>query len=106
MFRCHVCGKTEGRQELVSAVFDIDGKPVRVEQIPATICLHCGEPLFSRDTTERVRRMVHGKPRRSSPFRWMSLPIDSLNPLAPIRLAPTSPPSVQFTHHCSTDSRP
>jgi YgiT-type zinc finger domain-containing protein len=56
-----VCGKTESRQELVNEVFDIDGKPVRVEQIPATVCAHCGEPVFSRDTAERVRRMVHGK---------------------------------------------
>jgi hypothetical protein len=32
---------------------------MRVEQIPAMVCLHCGEPVFSRDTTERVRRMVH-----------------------------------------------
>lgn len=61
MFRCHVCGKTESRQELVSEVFDIDGKPVRVEQIPAAVCLHCGEPVFSCDTTERVRRIVHGE---------------------------------------------
>lgn len=61
MFHCHVCGNAEGRQELVSEVFDIDGRPVRVEQIPATVCAHCGEPVFSRDTTERVRRMVHGE---------------------------------------------
>ncbi len=61
MFRCHVCGKTEARQELVSEVFDIDGKPVRVEAIPATVCANCGEPVFSRETTERVRRMVHGE---------------------------------------------
>ncbi len=47
--------------ELVSEVFEIDDRPVRVEQIPATVCLHCGEPVFSRDTTERVRRMVHGE---------------------------------------------
>ena len=26
-----------------------------------TICLHCGEPKFSRNTTEQVRRMVHGE---------------------------------------------
>lgn len=67
MFRCHVCGKTEARQELVSEVFDIDGKPVRVEAIPATVCSNCGEPVFSRETTERVRRIVHGeaKPLRS-----------------------------------------
>ena len=61
MFRCHVCGKTESRQEVVSELFDIDGKPVRVEEIPATVCLHCGEPVFDRTTTERVRRMVHGE---------------------------------------------
>jgi HTH-type transcriptional regulator / antitoxin MqsA len=61
MFRCHVCGKTEGRQEFVSEVFDIDGKAVRVENIPATVCAQCGESVFSRETTEKVRRMVHGE---------------------------------------------
>jgi YgiT-type zinc finger domain-containing protein len=61
MFRCHVYGKTQSRQEQLTEVFDIEGKPVQVEQIPATVCLHCGEPMFSRDATERVRRMVHGE---------------------------------------------
>jgi HTH-type transcriptional regulator/antitoxin MqsA len=61
MFRCHVCGKTEGQEKFVSEVFDIDGKSVRVEQIPTTVCVHCGEPVFSRETTEKVRRMVHGE---------------------------------------------
>ncbi|HJT21370.1 MAG TPA: YgiT-type zinc finger protein [Nitrospira sp.] len=63
MFRCHVCGKTESREMLVSEVFDIDGKPVRVENIPATVCTNCREAVFSRETTERVRRMVHGEAR-------------------------------------------
>jgi len=61
MFRCHVCGKAEYRQECVNEVFDIDGKPVRVENVPATVCSHCGELAFSRETTEKVRRMVHGE---------------------------------------------
>lgn len=61
MFRCHVCGKSESRQEFVSEVFDIDGKAVRVENVPATVCAQCGEPVFSRETTEKVRRMVHGE---------------------------------------------
>ncbi len=61
MFHCHICGKTENRQELVNEVFDIEGKPVRVEQILATVYLHCGEPVFSRATTERVRRIDHGE---------------------------------------------
>ena len=61
MFRCHICGKSESRQEFVSEVFDIDGKAVRVENVPATVCAQCGEPVFSRETTEKVRRMVHGE---------------------------------------------
>ena len=61
MFRCHVCGKTEGREKFISEVLDIDGRSVRVENIPATVCVNCGEPLFSRETTEKVRRMVHGE---------------------------------------------
>ncbi|HWR20510.1 MAG TPA: YgiT-type zinc finger protein [Verrucomicrobiae bacterium] len=60
MFRCHVCGATESSNKLVREVFDIDGRPVLVEEIPATICAHCGEPVFSRETTERVRLLVHG----------------------------------------------
>ena len=24
------------------------------------VCEHCGEAAFSRETTERIRRMVHG----------------------------------------------
>ncbi|OGW99636.1 MAG: YgiT-type zinc finger domain-containing protein [Nitrospirae bacterium RIFCSPLOWO2_12_FULL_63_8] len=61
MCRCHVCGKTEGQEKFISEVFDIDGKSVRVEHIPATVCEHRGEPVFSRATTEKVRRMVHGE---------------------------------------------
>lgn len=61
MFKCHVCGATEARTELVSEVFLIDGKFILVEDIPATVCGHCGEPTFSRETTEKIRRMVHGE---------------------------------------------
>ena len=57
MFRCHVCGSNEARNELVSEVFTIEGKPVLVENIPSTVCARCGEPVFSRETTEKVRRM-------------------------------------------------
>jgi YgiT-type zinc finger domain-containing protein len=72
MFRCHVCGKNEGREQMVSEVFDIDGRPVRVENIPATVCTHCGEVVFSRDITERVRRMVHGE---AKPVKSVSMDV-------------------------------
>ena len=61
MFRCHVCGSAEARQELVREVFDLDGRHVLVEDIPARVCTRCKEATFSRETTERIRRMVHGE---------------------------------------------
>lgn len=60
MSRCHVCGSTEEKKEYINEVFQIDNKPVLVEHIPAMVCVRCGEETFSRETTERVRRMVHG----------------------------------------------
>jgi HTH-type transcriptional regulator / antitoxin MqsA len=61
VFRCHVCGATQERQEFVIQVFVIGRKPMLVEGIPATVCTRCGEASFSRDTTERIRRMLHGE---------------------------------------------
>ena len=61
MFCCHVCGAMEARQVLVDEVFVIDGKHILVEGIPANVCARCGEATFSRKTTERIRRMVHGE---------------------------------------------
>ena len=58
---CEVCGKTVMRTELVTEVFLVDGKRILVEQIPARVCTHCGERTYSRETTEKVRRMVHGE---------------------------------------------
>jgi len=60
MFRCQVCGATEVRQALVDEVFVIDGRHVLVEGIPASVCARCGEAIFGRETTERIRRMVLG----------------------------------------------
>ena len=61
MFQCHVCGSTEAEEKYIDMVFQIDGRPVLVEHIPAEVCTRCGEETFSRETTERIRRMVHGE---------------------------------------------
>ncbi|MCK6627272.1 MAG: YgiT-type zinc finger protein [Anaerolineae bacterium] len=61
MFVCHVCGSNEAREETVNEIFFVEGKFVLVENIPATICTRCGEPTFSRETTEKIRQMVHGE---------------------------------------------
>jgi len=60
MFKCHVCGSDQTRDELVNEVFQVDGKPVLVENIPAQVCERCGEAVFSAETAEKVRLLVHG----------------------------------------------
>jgi len=60
MFSCHVCGHNAAKSEYVSEVFDLEGRRVLVENVPSLVCEHCGESVFSRETTERIRQMVHG----------------------------------------------
>lgn len=60
MFKCHVCGSTNAREELVSELFQVNGEPVLVESIPAQVCERCGEEVFTAETTEKVRLLVHG----------------------------------------------
>ena len=61
MFTCAVCHAKESRDELVAELFQIDGQYVLVARIPAVVCARCGEESFSRDTTEKIRLMVHGQ---------------------------------------------
>jgi YgiT-type zinc finger domain-containing protein len=61
MTRCDVCGGSNFHTESVSEIFEIDGRHILVEDIPAQVCSKCGEMTFDRTTTERVRRMVHGE---------------------------------------------
>jgi len=75
MFKCHVCGGTAARDELVSEVFTVDERRVLVERIPAQMCERCGEATFSRTTTEKVRRLVHGEGR---PVRTVPMDVFAL----------------------------
>ena len=59
MFHCHVCGGDAAKQQLVNEVFTIDGRPVQVVEIPALVCERCGEATFARETTEKIRQLVH-----------------------------------------------
>ena len=60
MFRCHVCGNTSAKSDFVNEIFTVEGRRMLVEQIPAQVCDRCGEATFSRETTEKIRRLVHG----------------------------------------------
>ena len=72
MEQCHVCGFGEFRDEIVSEIFQIDSKPALVENIPARVCVRCGEYTFSRQTTEKVRRMVYGE---AHPIRSINMDV-------------------------------
>ena len=74
MFECHVCGHDSAPIEFVSEVFNIDGRRVLVEHIPAQVCERCGEATFSREAAESVRRLVHDAP----PVRTVPLEVFAL----------------------------
>ena len=61
MFHCRVCGSGECRDEAVDSVFKVDGEYALVGGVPAVVCQQCGEQSFSRETTEKVRLLVHGQ---------------------------------------------
>lgn len=74
MFKCNVCGSETYQEEYVNEVFNIDGKFYLVENIPSQVCTRCGEEVFTKDTTEKIRRMLHDKPK---PDKSISLDVFS-----------------------------
>ena len=81
-FKCHVCGHDVAKSELVSEVFNLGGRRVLVERIPALVCKHCGEVTFSRETTEHVRRLVHGE---DQPIKTVSMDVFAIDLSAQVK---------------------
>jgi len=77
MFKCHICHSEDSHTEFVNEIFQIDGKFYLVENIPATVCSRCGEETFSRETTERIRVMLHGD---AEPITSISVDVFSYQP--------------------------
>jgi YgiT-type zinc finger domain-containing protein len=69
-FHCTICFSNEAREEFVEELFKLNGKHVLVESIPAKVCARCDDKTFSRETTEKIRRIVHGhsEPAKSVPM--------------------------------------
>ena len=70
MFSCQFCGHNAAAPQVVSEVFNLEGRRRLVENIRALVCEHCGEAAFSRETTELFRQMVHdaGHPVKTVPM--------------------------------------
>ena len=75
MFRCHVCGNTTAKSAFVSEIFTIDERRVLVEHIPAQVCERCDEAVFSSETTEKIRNLIHesGRPLKTVPLDVFAL---------------------------------
>ena len=67
MFKCPVCGCADSRKERVKDVFQVNGRYVLVNDVPAIVCQRCGEESVSSETAERVRLLVNGdcQPKRT-----------------------------------------
>ncbi|WP_339374191.1 YgiT-type zinc finger protein [Picosynechococcus sp. PCC 11901] len=59
IFQCHICQSKHSKQEVTSEAFQTNGKFYLVENIPVEVCQQCGEETFSRETTEKIRKMLH-----------------------------------------------
>ena len=75
MFKCHVCGGETATEKFINEVLDVDGRRVLVEHIPALVCIRCSENSISRETTERIRLLVHGaaRPDKTVPLEVFEL---------------------------------
>lgn len=74
MFKCHVCGGSAAKSGFVSEVLTIEDRRVLVENIPAQVCERCGEATFSRETAEKIRRLVHdARPAKTVPLDVFAL---------------------------------
>ncbi len=58
----------ESHIEYVNEVFEIGSKFYLVENIPATVCSRCGEEIFSGETSEAIRVMLHSKAKPIKPI--------------------------------------
>ena len=79
-FKCAVCGSNNCHLEKVSEVFQIDGRFVLVEDIPAKVCNLCGEETFTREATEAVRQMLHNSD--TAPEKTVSVDVFAFQPKA------------------------
>ena len=72
-FRCAVCRYEKSREDNVEKVFQVDGRYVLARGIPSTVCARCGEPVFSRETTERTRLLVRSGAKPADSVRMDTL---------------------------------
>ena len=55
--KCDICGGPLIEQDVTYRI-ELESKLIVVENVPAKVCLQCGERLYSADVVERLQRTV------------------------------------------------
>ncbi len=72
--RCQVC-HSEMEEKAITVDLRIGDKLILVEEVPAKVCNHCGEKVFTPAITRKLQNLV--KHRRKAP-RTVKVPVFSL----------------------------
>jgi len=62
--KCDICGGPLVEQDVTYRI-ELDSKLIVVENVPAKLCVQCGERLFSAETVERLQQTVWEQKRPS-----------------------------------------
>lgn len=62
---CDLCGARVS-DAMVTYPLELEGRWVLIEQVPARVCIQCGERLFTPDTVDKLQQIARGvqKPQR------------------------------------------
>ena len=56
---CNVCGSKHFIEQKVNKIYEIEGVPNIVKDIPALVCANCGEKYFLPITHDKVMKLIH-----------------------------------------------
>ena len=51
--------KGETEKKLVNYLVDIDGTIIIIKQVPANVCVQCGERFFDDDVMENLEKIIN-----------------------------------------------
>jgi YgiT-type zinc finger domain-containing protein len=68
---CDICGGTMVEQQVTYRI-ELDDTLVVIENLPARVCLQCGETLYSAETVEQLQGTAW---QRKNPLRVLETPV-------------------------------
>jgi len=55
---CPICGQSETRAATTTVTLERDGLMFVAKDVPAMVCVNCGEHYFDEQTTRQILRMA------------------------------------------------